>query len=94
MVHDRHGDHFVRRLLMPEEAVLFARSKRPVRFLAMRFAAKEAIVKALGTGLRARYLDTRYRHRTERMGSARRDLVAARPGTCATGSAPAKVTSR
>ena len=50
VVHDRHGDHFVRRLLMPEEAVLFARSKRPIRFLAMRFAAKEAIVKALGTG--------------------------------------------
>ena len=50
VVHDRHGDHFVRRLLMPEEAVLFARSKRPVRFLAMRFAAKEAVVKAMGTG--------------------------------------------
>jgi len=50
VVHDRHGEHFVRRLLMPEEAVLFARSKRPIRFLAMRFAAKEAIVKALGTG--------------------------------------------
>ena len=49
-VHDRHGDHFVQRLLMPEEAALYARSKRPVRFLAMRFAAKEAIVKALGTG--------------------------------------------
>jgi holo-[acyl-carrier protein] synthase len=47
---DRHGERFVRRLLMPEEAVLFARSKRPIRFLAMRFAAKEAIVKALGTG--------------------------------------------
>jgi holo-[acyl-carrier protein] synthase len=35
---------------MPEEAALYARSKRPVRFLAMRFAAKEAIVKAMGTG--------------------------------------------
>ena len=46
----RHGAHFVSRLLMPEEAALFERSKRPVRFLAMRFAAKEAIVKALGTG--------------------------------------------
>ena len=48
--YERHGAHFVRRLLMPQEAALFERSKRPVRFLAMRFAAKEAIVKALGTG--------------------------------------------
>jgi holo-[acyl-carrier protein] synthase len=46
----RHGEHFVRRLLMPEEEAAFRRYKRPVRFLAMRFAAKEAIVKALGTG--------------------------------------------
>jgi holo-[acyl-carrier protein] synthase len=46
----RHGEHFVRRLLMPEEETGFRRYKRPVRFLAMRFAAKEAIVKALGTG--------------------------------------------
>jgi holo-[acyl-carrier protein] synthase len=46
----RHGEHFVRRLLMPEEATAFRAYKRPVRFLAMRFAAKEAIVKALGTG--------------------------------------------
>jgi len=49
-VYERHGEHFVRRLLMPEEEAVFRDSKRPVRFLAMRFAAKEAIVKALGTG--------------------------------------------
>jgi len=46
----RYGDHFVRRLLLPAEARLFEGHKRPVRFLAMRFAAKEAIVKAMGTG--------------------------------------------
>jgi holo-[acyl-carrier protein] synthase len=46
----KFGDHFARRLLLDEEYALFANSKRPVRFLAMRFAAKEAIVKALGTG--------------------------------------------
>jgi holo-[acyl-carrier protein] synthase len=46
----RFGQHFVERLLMPEELLQFERSKRPERFLAMRFAAKEAIVKALGTG--------------------------------------------
>jgi len=46
----RFGDHFIDRLLMPEERVQLARTKRPERFLAMRFAAKEAIVKAMGTG--------------------------------------------
>jgi len=46
----RFGDHFARRLLLDDEYRLFAASKRPVRFLAMRFAAKEAIVKAMGTG--------------------------------------------
>jgi holo-[acyl-carrier protein] synthase len=46
----RFGDHFVRRILLDEELALFAKAKRPARFLAMRFAAKEAIVKALGTG--------------------------------------------
>ena len=48
--YQRFGEHFVRRLLMPREAELFRRNKRPVRFLAMRFAAKEAVVKAMGTG--------------------------------------------
>ena len=48
--HERFGARFAGRLLMPEELEAFGRSKRPVRFLAMRFAAKEAIVKALGTG--------------------------------------------
>jgi holo-[acyl-carrier protein] synthase len=48
----RFGEHFARRLLLDEEQRLFAAAKRPIRFLAMRFAAKEAIVKALGTGFR------------------------------------------
>lgn len=46
----RFGEHFSRRLLLDEEQTLFAASRRPVRFLAMRFAAKEAVVKAMGTG--------------------------------------------
>ena len=48
--YDRFGEHFVRRLLMREERELFRASKWPVRFLAMRFAGKEAAVKAMGTG--------------------------------------------
>ena len=48
--YDRFGDRFVKRILMEEELELFRRSKQPVRFLAMRFAGKEATVKAMGTG--------------------------------------------
>jgi holo-[acyl-carrier protein] synthase len=46
----RFGEHFVDRLLLPQERAQFERTQRPERFLAMRFAAKEAIVKAMGTG--------------------------------------------
>jgi len=48
--YQKHGDRFVDHLLMPEERVQLAATKRVERFLAMRFAAKEAIVKAMGTG--------------------------------------------
>ncbi len=50
--YDRFGEHFVRRLLMDEEIELFRKNKWPVRFLAMRFAGKEASAKAMGTGFR------------------------------------------
>jgi holo-[acyl-carrier protein] synthase len=46
----RHGEQFARRILMPEELAFFRPDKRPERFLAMRFAGKEAVAKALGTG--------------------------------------------
>ncbi len=48
--YQRFGERFVRRILMDEELALFRQSKTPVRFLAMRFAGKEATVKAMGTG--------------------------------------------
>ena len=52
--YERFGRRFVERLLMPEELARFERlpalETRAVRFLGQRFAAKEAIVKALGTG--------------------------------------------
>lgn len=49
-IHERHRERFVAHLLMPEERALYRDDARAARFLAMRFAAKEAIVKAMGTG--------------------------------------------
>lgn len=49
-LHEKYGEHFIRRLLLPAELDAFRAQTRPARFLAMRFAAKEAIVKAMGTG--------------------------------------------
>jgi len=47
---ERFGTHFIERLLLPQEQAQLAHTQRRERFLAMRFAAKEAIVKAMGTG--------------------------------------------
>ncbi|MFO1400545.1 MAG: holo-ACP synthase [Steroidobacteraceae bacterium] len=47
---ERWGERIVERLLLPAERAQFGRTRRPERFLAMRFAAKEAVVKAMGTG--------------------------------------------
>ena len=47
---ERFGARTAERMLMPAEMAQYRRSKRPARFLGLRFAAKEAIVKALGTG--------------------------------------------
>lgn len=54
----RHGDRFAARLLGPQEYSRFssyaaAHSPQAARYLAKRFAAKEAIGKALGTGVSA-----------------------------------------
>jgi holo-[acyl-carrier protein] synthase len=49
-VFEKYGGRFVNHLLLPEERAQLERTARPGRFLAMHFAAKEAIVKAMGTG--------------------------------------------
>ena len=48
---DRLGDRFVQRILTPVEQAEYHASPLPNRLLAKRFAAKEAIAKALGTGI-------------------------------------------
>jgi len=49
---DRHGEQAARKLLAPAEIPELAAAADKGRFLAKRFAAKEAFAKALGTGLR------------------------------------------
>jgi holo-[acyl-carrier protein] synthase len=48
----RWGLRFAEKILGTTELQQFAHARRPVRFLAMRFAAKEAASKAFGTGFR------------------------------------------
>lgn len=53
----RHGDRFAEKILGPQEMEKYLRRKqkveaRGVRFLATRFAAKEAFSKAIGLGMR------------------------------------------
>lgn len=47
------GDDFAKRVLAESEMESYQASQIKARFLAKRFAAKEAFSKALGTGLRA-----------------------------------------
>ncbi|MBV7314225.1 holo-ACP synthase [Shewanella sp. NIFS-20-20] len=47
----RIGDKLAQRVLTPTEMLIFHASNQPARFLAKRFAAKEAAAKALGTGI-------------------------------------------
>ena len=48
---ERHGERFVKRILSNEELNGFLVSKRQANYLAKRFAVKEAVSKALGTGM-------------------------------------------
>ncbi len=56
-VYDRHPERFVKRILGAEEILVFQRRyqrdpRRGIRYLATRFAAKEAFSKAVGLGMR------------------------------------------
>jgi holo-[acyl-carrier protein] synthase len=49
----RFGERFLNRILLAEEIAYCLTHKNPAPFLAARFAAKEAISKAFGTGIGA-----------------------------------------
>ena len=51
--HERFGERFLNRILLPKEISYCLSYKAPAPFLAARFAAKEAISKAFGTGIGA-----------------------------------------
>jgi len=46
-----HTNRLANRVLTPLELEIFIKSSNPARYLAKRFAAKEAAAKALGTGI-------------------------------------------
>lgn len=48
----KYGLRFAKHILATDELQELENSKHPARFLAKRFAAKEAVAKALGTGFR------------------------------------------
>lgn len=51
-MHARHGERFAQRVLSDAEMAEYTKHPHPARLLMKRFAAKEALSKALGTGLR------------------------------------------
>jgi len=51
--YEKFGERFVNRILLPDEIAYCRSHKNPAPFLAARFAAKEAISKAFGTGIGA-----------------------------------------
>ncbi|MBU2865106.1 holo-ACP synthase [Reinekea forsetii] len=50
-VYLKQGERFLKRLLTAKEREVFDARKQSMAFLANRYAAKEAIAKALGTGI-------------------------------------------
>jgi holo-[acyl-carrier protein] synthase len=51
----RHGERFLKRVFGPEEVVYAQRRKQSAIHLACRFAAKEAVSKAFGTGFNGEF---------------------------------------
>ena len=51
VLHEKYGQVFAKKILSEAEMIEFINSKSPVSYLAKHFASKEALSKALGTGL-------------------------------------------
>ena len=50
-VHEKFGERFAQRILTADELIEYRRRNNSSAFLALRFAAKEAVAKACGTGI-------------------------------------------
>ena len=53
---EKYGDRFIEKILGPDELLLYNKRKDKPQFLSGRFAAKEAVIKALGLYLKDRPL--------------------------------------
>ena len=51
VLHEKYGQVFAKKILSKAEMIEFKKSRAPVSYLAKHFASKEALSKALGTGL-------------------------------------------
>ena len=51
VLHEKYGQVFAKKILSEAEMIEFKKSRFPVSYLAKHFASKEALSKALGTGL-------------------------------------------
>ena len=51
-VHERYQERLAQRILSSQELTEYPQHSQPVRLLMKRFAAKEALAKAVGSGLR------------------------------------------
>lgn len=65
---DRNAEKLAQRILHPSELQCYLKNSQAVRFLAKRFAVKEAAAKALGTGMRDGIMFNQFELINDRLG--------------------------